>query len=309
MKKLSYILISLLLVFTLIMPCLAVKSSEDVTEKSNYDILLEKGYPEEVLNGLDENMLSHIVELVGAGEVSFAYEDDYDYTIARTSRDILSDCGYPDDYLEKISDDAVMKLNAFVYHMDIKEVEKEFFYFPEGTTEENAEIRIELYKGKGEDKEGAEMIIVSAYYEWLKKDFIIRKNDELTLNWPLHDYAYISDSFYSEDYTKSNLDNEWTLVKEHKAAAHLAQGELSGKVALGKFGKYTSGHLCFLLGQNVSAEEDKDNTLTVKYEYGNLNDEIYWMKIVVFNIVFIIVAVKLAKALKRHMRRKKKMQK
>lgn len=239
MKKLSYILISLLLVFTLIMPCLAVKSSEEVTEKSNYDILLEKGYPEEVLNGLDENMLSHIVELVGAGEVSFAYEDDYDYTIARTSRDILSDCGYPDDYLEKISDDAVMKLNAFVYHMDIKEVEKEFFYFPEGTTEENAEIRIELYKGKGEDKEGAEMIIVSAYYEWLKKDFIIRKNDELTFNWPLHDYAYISDSFYSEDYTKSNLDNEWTLVKEHKAAAHLAQGELSGKVALGKFGKYT----------------------------------------------------------------------
>ncbi len=99
MKKLSYILISLLLVFTLIMPCLAVKSSEDVTEKSNYDILLEKGYPEEVLNGLDENMLSHIVELVGAGEVSFAYEDDYDYTIAITSREILSECGYTDDYL------------------------------------------------------------------------------------------------------------------------------------------------------------------------------------------------------------------
>lgn len=59
----------------------------------------------------------------------------------------------------------------------------------------------------------------------------------------------------------------------------------------------------------MSAEEDKDNTLTVKYEYGNLNDEIYWMKIVVFNIAFIIVAVKLAKALKRHIRRKKKMQK
>lgn len=124
MKKLSCILISILLIFTLHLPCLAVKSSEDVTEKSNYDMLydtlIEKGFTEELIKGMPEETLSSLLELVGDDGVDFNDHEDGDYIIIRNSRYILSSVGYPNTFLEKTTDEVVMKLNELIYRRVIK---------------------------------------------------------------------------------------------------------------------------------------------------------------------------------------------
>ncbi len=124
MKKLSCILISILLIFTLHLPCLAVKSSEDVTEKSNYDMLydtlIEKGFTEELIKGMQEETLNSLLELVGDDKVDFDNHGEDDYTIIRNSRYILSSVGYPNTFLEKITDEVVMKLNELIYRRVIK---------------------------------------------------------------------------------------------------------------------------------------------------------------------------------------------
>lgn len=218
-RKTIATILCIIMLFLCASPSFAFNKSE-----SNYDILLNKGYPTEYLNSLNEDFMGKMVEQIGDNCVL-----DIDFQTATLTEN-----------------SSVARGNIDPTDMDLQIVSSPIY-------------QINNKKING--------VMVTITWEWAAYKPLYRGEDLVTANWTYSSFRYDPDTFFAQDYYKSNENDEWTVLNEYTEVAESNDGGLGNFTDLEEFKKYVGGGILFFLEPKFDMYRGNDRGETINVNY------------------------------------------
>ncbi len=207
----------------------AEATNDDTDSMSNYEILLDQGYPQDYLDTLTSGMMQRMVELIGDGYVADV--------------DIQTSSG--GDELDNLGVDMLSEYGSI----------------------SNLSYTIALATICKKDSKVISSVAVVLTWEWKENKPAYRGKDFISVNWDTNVFCYEPDSFGSSDYYKTKATDDWSVSNEYNAPQKLAQGGLGFKTDLKMLKKYVGGGAAFVLSPATKILKNGSNKTTIQTEY------------------------------------------
>lgn len=212
-----------------------------------------------------------------------------------TDRQKLLDYGYPQEVVSSLTDTMCEKIVLSIGDNEVESVKSE--------TDETAvrgNVLIKKITASLKDKQTGRYTgeSVCVYWEWKDSKPLIRDDDKITVNWDKDSFIYSENSFYAEDYYKSNQTEMWSVSESYNVLSGAKQGSLTHCPGLKKFSKYTGGSMVFNLDVAYSEIESNNGEVYVSYEH------IVPFSIIIFPIVILGMVIVLIIVIRRKKSRK-----
>lgn len=274
-KAFTAIILFMIIAFSTLIPATATQERND-----DYDFLLESGFSSDYLDGLSDEMLKKMAEIVtqksGAETIS-----DFDYLLS---------CGYPEELLKAVSDSAMEHIASLIEDNEVSRVdyETENSTGIEDVTLKRATAQL---KNKETDKIAGELICL--YWEWPENKPLIREEDYISVMWNKDAFCYKADSFYAEDYWRQNKEDAWTVSDTYTKLAHADMKGIGHWTDLDSFKNHVGGVMVFKLKPTSPIEANKEykNVLNIYYEHKTEQTAMAVLCCLLFLIVLFVVLV------------------
>lgn len=258
------------------------------SKNENYDLLLDNGFSQAYIDNLSDEMIERMAEVIrkesGIEEINY-----FDYLLS---------CGYPEEFLNSVTDSTLKNIVSFISDKEILNVDYET-----KADIDNSNIIIKSVTAKIKDEKTDNIIgeAVCVYWEWLDKAPLIRDEDFIGINWDQELFVY-GGSFYAEDYYKDNQADSWVVSNSYKALARLNLDSLGHWTDLKAFKNIIGGSMVFnLLATSPIETENYNDGIEIKYSH---NYEIL-KTIALILIPLVVLAIVLIIVLKKRRKRKK----
>lgn len=208
------------------------------------------------------------------------------------SRDALLENGYPEDFLNNISETMSDKIAASVNGNKISYINYRTEYWPNNISE-NAKVLLKIVSVGLKDKKTGKSKgeAVSVYWEWINKKPVIREKDSIRIVWNQEDLCYKPDSFYTEAYSRKRSEDKWTVTDKSNALSQINFSSIVMWTDLDESSKQVGGALSFELMTEESNTilTDKGNSLIVEYSHEMEKTKIIIAIIVIAAIIAAII--------------------
>ncbi len=225
---------------------------------------------------------------------SFAAEEQ------TTSYDYLLSQGYPEDFLNKLTETSLESIVTAIADNVIDNMDYDTKYWcKKSSSPEDAEVAIYITTAEIKDNQNGNIIgkNVCIFWECLKKTSII-KEDYFKLMWEQDVFCYEPDSFYAEDYFKDNEADNWKVSDSYTVLASAKQNSIGHCSKMKNYKNNAGGFLTFNLLTTAPIEKlsDKDNYLGIEYTQSlSLLKTVIWITLPLLIIILIILVIVLKK--------------
>ncbi|MBR5827269.1 MAG: hypothetical protein IKY78_09330 [Clostridia bacterium] len=204
-----------------------------------------------------------------------------------TDREKLLDCGYSQEFINSLTDKMCEKIVLSIGDNEVESVKSE--------TDETAvrgNVLIKKITASLKDKQTGRYTgeSVCVYWEWKDSKPLIRDDDKITVNWDKDSFVYSENSFYAEDYYKSNQTEMWSASESYSVLSGAKQGSVTHCTGLKKFSKYIGGSMVFNLDIADSEIESNNGEAYVSYEH-IVPFSIIIFPIVILGMVIVLIIV------------------
>lgn len=210
----------------------------------------------------------------------------------------LSDCGYPEKFLNNVSDTTLENIVKLLESNTITHLETKTEYWPQ-TSEQDAKVKITSIVANLQDNQTMKNngSTVCVYWEWLDDKPIFRGKDFISIKWDNEDFCFASGSFYAEDYWRESVLNDWCVSNSYTTLSAANQNSIGHWTDLKEFKNQVGGILIFKLSP-TNSDKNIDNIiddLNISYNHNYDFIVISTTVIVIFIIFFFVVRFKLKK--------------
>lgn len=195
---------------------------------------------------------------------------------------------FPEDILNSISDTATEKLFSSVGSYEIADIIAETKYYPENIAE-NADLEVKTVSVKLKNKQNSIYMgeTVCVYWEWLDNKPKIREEDYLFLKWSDNRLNYETDSFYAEDYSRKNTQDNQTVRNTYNTLAEAKQNSIGHWIDLYEKENCVGGVMILRLIPESFELTDSKNI--IKCEYTHYITTLPTIIICVFVFLFVCI--------------------
>ena len=110
-------------------------------------------------------------------------------------------------------------------------------------------------------------VMITITWEWAAYKPLYRGEDLVTANWTYSSFRYKPDTFFAQDYYKSNANDDWTVLHEYTEDAESNDGGVGNFTDLEEFKKYVGGGMMFLLEPKFDMYRGDDRGETINANY------------------------------------------
>ncbi len=211
-----------------------------------------------------------IVMILSTSIHSFALEEQ------ASNYEFLLSQGYPAEYLDNLTESSLQKMVEIIGTGYIANIEIEESTLNESTgtargaiNEGSMTLQIVTATICQHNTNKITGVLVSAAWDWAKNKPIYRGQDAVTVNWDNSIFSYNSDSFYAQDYYKSDASDNWSIFKEYTTLATSNQGGIGHWTDLKGLKRYVGGAMVFLLNPNSPMINGTTYNTTINVEYAH----------------------------------------
>lgn len=211
-----------------------------------------------------------IVMILSTTMPSFAVEEE------TNNYEFLLSQGYPAEHLDNLTESTLQKMVEMIGTGYISNIEIEESTLNESTgvtrgaiNEGSMTLQITTAAICQHNTDKITRVLVSAAWEWAKNKPIYRGQDAVTINWDNSIFSYNADSFYAQDFYKSNASDDWSIFKEYTTLATSNQGGIGHWTDLKGLKSYVGGAMLFLLNPNSPMIKGTKYNTTINVEYAH----------------------------------------
>lgn len=211
------------------------------------------------------------------------------------NRELLLSKGFPEAVLNSVSGTVSEKLFSSVGSYEIADISTETEYYPENIAE-NADLAVKTVSVKLRDKQSGLYMgeTVCVYWEWLDNKPAIREEDYLSLKWSDDRVIFDSDSFYAEDYSKKNVQDNWTVRRTYDKPGEIKQNGVVHWTDLHEYESSVGGVMILRLMPEAFEFTESKNTLSCEYVHyiTALPTTVLYALVFAFSAAFMFVVIK-----------------
>lgn len=220
-RKTIATILCIIMLFLCASPSFAFNKSE-----SNYDILLNKGYPAEYLSSLSDSFLEKMVEQIGDNCVAEA--EVQKTTLTESS--------------------SITRATINEEHLDLQIVASPIY---------------------NQNTNRIVTVLVAVSWEWALFRPLYCAKDAIAVNWENLKFDLGQDSFYAEDFYKSNANDDWSVARKYTKFAISNQGGAGHWTDLEEFEPYVGGAMLFLLDPEDPMYLGSTKSTVINVEYAH----------------------------------------
>lgn len=202
---------------------------------------------------------------------SFAAEDKSD----DTNYSFLLEQGYPETFLNKLTEDAMQKLVDEIGDGYVTDIKIDKCYLNEGeivtlnAIDPNT-LTIEFLSSYVCNKKTKKInsVVITATWDWIANRPRYRGKDTICVNWNCDVFTFPG-GFYAEDLYRSDSSKDWSTFKTYQTPEKSAQGAISYTTDLKALKKYVGGTMILPLEPVENMYKGTAKSTGLNFEYAH----------------------------------------